>query len=103
MGIGPDGEHVRASGWGPAFLDGGSGYDIGEGWYQGPKHADLVLFLSSKDSVRACQCVMIQRQIVDGYYLKGCSEERKIGCRQGRERWQQLQELRMGEGHRQIW
>ena len=30
LGIGPDGEHVRASGWGPAFLDGGSGYDIGE-------------------------------------------------------------------------
>ncbi|CAL8469959.1 g9501 [Coccomyxa elongata] len=30
LGIGPDGEHVRASGWGPAFLDGGSGYDIGQ-------------------------------------------------------------------------
>jgi N-acetylglucosamine kinase-like BadF-type ATPase len=29
LGVGPDGSHVRASGWGPAFLDGGSGYDIG--------------------------------------------------------------------------
>jgi len=28
-GIGRSGDHVRASGWGPAFLDMGSGYDIG--------------------------------------------------------------------------
>ena len=30
FGIGRSGHHVRASGWGPAFLDMGSGYDIGE-------------------------------------------------------------------------
>ena len=29
FGIGRSGAHVRASGWGPAFLDMGSGYDIG--------------------------------------------------------------------------
>lgn len=28
-GIDRAGKHARASGWGPAFLDGGSGYDIG--------------------------------------------------------------------------
>ena len=30
FGIGRSGHHVRASGWGPVFLDMGSGYDIGE-------------------------------------------------------------------------
>ncbi|CAK0779442.1 hypothetical protein CVIRNUC_004775 [Coccomyxa viridis] len=30
LGIGRSGNHVRASGWGPAFLDMGSGYDIGQ-------------------------------------------------------------------------
>ncbi len=29
-GIDGTGKHVRASGWGPAFMDEGSGYDIGE-------------------------------------------------------------------------
>ena len=29
-GIDHAGNHVRASGWGPAFLDGGCGYDIGQ-------------------------------------------------------------------------
>ncbi len=29
-GIDSAGNHVRASGWGPAFLDGGCGYDIGQ-------------------------------------------------------------------------
>ena len=29
-GIDRAGNHVRASGWGPAFLDGGCGYDIGQ-------------------------------------------------------------------------
>jgi hypothetical protein len=24
-----DGKETRASGWGPAFLDGGNGYDLG--------------------------------------------------------------------------
>ena len=33
LGIGRSGNHVRASGWGPAFLDMGSGYDIGEPRY----------------------------------------------------------------------
>ena len=28
-GIDGSGKHARASGWGPSFLDGGSGYDIG--------------------------------------------------------------------------
>ena len=29
-GIDRVGHHVRASGWGPAFLDGGCGYDLGQ-------------------------------------------------------------------------
>ena len=33
LGIGRSGNHVRSSGWGPAFLDMGSGYDIGEPSY----------------------------------------------------------------------
>ena len=28
-GIDSGGKHARASGWGPGFLDGGSGYDLG--------------------------------------------------------------------------
>eukprot|EP00884_Botryococcus_braunii_P022844 jgi/Botrbrau1/9243/Bobra.180_1s0005.2 len=29
-GVGKNGKHARAGGWGPLFLDGGSGYDIGQ-------------------------------------------------------------------------
>lgn len=36
FGVGRSGHHVRASGWGPAFLDMGSGYDIGESPEQVP-------------------------------------------------------------------
>jgi len=51
-GIDRAGKHARASGWGPAFLDGGSGYDIG-GVRASTILIDRTLILSSVASLDA--------------------------------------------------